>query len=87
MTESGQVLGPEERVSTMEALLGYGVNAAYLAFDEARMGSLEPRKHADFAVLDRNPLEVQPMELREIRVPLTYAGGQETYRDERAPVN
>lgn len=85
ITDSGQLLGAGERVSPTKALFGYGLDAAYLAFDERRMGSIEPGKHADFVVLDRNPLDVPPMELRDIRVLLTFASGRETYRSDGAP--
>ena len=67
-TRSGKTLGPEQRVSVMEALKSITINAAYQHFEEDRKGSLEAGKLADFVILDRNPLDVEPADLASIRV-------------------
>jgi len=40
-----------------EALRAYTRGAAYAGFDEDRLGTVEPGKCADFAVLDASPWE------------------------------
>ena len=44
-------------------------------------GSLEVGKFADFVVLDKNPLKVDPDEIRNIHVIATVRGGLITYSD------
>ena len=46
-----RVLGPEEAITRQEALRLYTIGSAGNAFMEDRIGSLEPRKYADLAVL------------------------------------
>jgi predicted amidohydrolase YtcJ len=78
-TRSDQILGPDQRVSVMDALKSITINAAYQHFEESRKGSLEPGKVADFVILDKNPLEVEPMSLKDIRVIETIKEGKSIY--------
>ena len=66
-TRDGALLDGEA-VDVWEALRAVTVNGAYQYFEEDRKGTIAPEKSADFTVLDRNPLAVEPMGLREIRV-------------------
>ena len=75
-TRSGLVLGDGERVTTLQALKAVTGNAAYQYFEEERKGTIEPGKLADFVVLDRNPLQTDPKELREIKVLKTIKEGR-----------
>ncbi len=79
-TRSGQILGAAERVSVYDGLRAMTSNAAYQYFEEASKGTLEPGKRADLVILDRNPLAVEPTELREIRVVETIKDGESVYR-------
>ena len=79
-TESGAVLGPEERIDVLDALKAVTIHSAYQSFEETQKGSIAPGKRADFVLLDRNPLEVEPENLREIRVLETIQGGNAIYR-------
>ncbi|KAJ3071824.1 hypothetical protein HK102_006368 [Quaeritorhiza haematococci] len=45
---------PEERLTLMEALRGFTIDAAYGAFMEDQLGSITPTKLADFVVFDRD---------------------------------
>ncbi len=72
---SGKVLGPAERVTPMQALRMVTIDAAYTLGVEDRVGSIRTGKLADFAVLDRSPLEGDPMKIREIAVWGTVVGG------------
>jgi len=79
-TRSGQVLGAEQRVSVMDALKSITINAAYQYFEEKTKGSLEPGKLADFVVLDKNPIKVEPTAIWDIKVIETIKEGQTIYR-------
>lgn len=80
ITRSGRVLGPEERVTPYQALKALTLNGAYTYFEEASKGSLEVGKTADLVVLDRNPLKVDPMAIRDIRVVETVKSGKPVYQ-------
>jgi hypothetical protein len=78
-TASGAVYVPEERVTVEEAVRAYTLGAAYSAFAEGELGSLEAGKWADFVVLDRDPFQVDPEELPSLRVLRTVVGGRTVY--------
>jgi predicted amidohydrolase YtcJ len=79
-TGSGQVIGPEEAISIMDAIRVYTWNGAYLGKGEDRLGSIEPGKLADIIVLDRDITTVPPEELLETRVLMTVVDGKIVYR-------
>lgn len=80
VSHRGRVLGSDERISVAEALRAVTIDAAWQGFDEDRRGSIEPGKLADFTMLDKNPLEVPPAELRSINVDEVVIGGVSAYR-------
>jgi predicted amidohydrolase YtcJ len=67
---------PEHAVTVYEALVATCVNPAWLAGDERRRGKLLPGYLADLVVLDRDPLECPPDELRDVQVVATMLGGR-----------
>jgi predicted amidohydrolase YtcJ len=79
-TAEGRVLGPGERLSAYDALALYTRGAATALRREDEIGSLEPGKLADFAVLDKNPLEVDPEQIGDIRVLATVMNGTPVYQ-------
>jgi len=74
--ENGQVLLPEERITTMQALELYTVKGAYASNEENIKGALAPGKLADMVVLSDNPLTTPPEKLKDIRVEKTIIGGE-----------
>ena len=79
LTRSDQVLGPEERVSPLEAMRAMTTDAAWQNFEEDIKGSIEPGKLADLVILSDNPLTVDPLAIREIEVLETIVGGETVY--------
>jgi len=75
-TPTGRSWGDAERISVYEALEAVTIGPAYLLKLDHLVGSIVPGKYADFAVLDRDPVEVaEAKELREITVLGTVVGG------------
>ena len=58
------------------ALRAVTLDAAWQLFAEDRVGSIEVGKHADFCIVDRDPLEVDPDDLDRIAVRETWIGGR-----------
>jgi len=79
LTSSGNVLGAEERITPEQALLAYTREAATVLGIEDQVGSLEPGKYADFVVLSENPLEIDPMKIKNIRIEATVMNGRITH--------
>lgn len=79
---SGEVYGPEQRVSLLEALKTFTLNGAYLTFDDDLRGSLEAGKLADLAVLDADLMSTAPEALLTMseKVLATMVGGRIVYR-------
>jgi predicted amidohydrolase YtcJ len=79
VSRSGVVIGPDQRVSPMEALKAVTLNAAYQYGEEQSKGSLEPGKLADLVILTKNPLKVDPMAIKDIQVVETIKEGKTIY--------
>jgi predicted amidohydrolase YtcJ len=79
-TAGGRVFFPDQRMSRMEALKSYTLDAAFAGFDEATRGSLEVGKYADVAVLSKDILSVPEDEIPSAQVTYTIVGGKILYR-------
>jgi predicted amidohydrolase YtcJ len=75
-TLSDDILGATERISPYRALQQVTINAAWQIHEEAEKGSIAPGKQADFAILDANPLAVDPAEIYAIKVVATINDGE-----------
>ena len=78
-TQSGDILGPLERIPVYRALQQVTINAAWQIHEDADKGSLAPGKRADLVVLDANPLTIAPDKLNTIRVVATIKDGRTIY--------
>jgi len=79
-SRSGKVMGPNERVTPMEALKSFTIWGAYQHFEEESKGSLEVGKLADLVILSDNPLTVDPTTIGEIVVLETIKEGKTIYQ-------
>ncbi|WP_458210579.1 amidohydrolase [Haladaptatus sp. NG-SE-30] len=78
-TVTAGMLGPEEAITPSEALRLWTRDAAYTMHWEDEIGSIEPGKRADLAVLDRDIITCPEDEIRETTVELTLLGGEVVY--------
>ncbi len=76
---SGEVSGPEQRITLMEALRTYTAAPAWQDFDEAWKGTLEVGKVADLCVLRENILTVPDDQLSKVTVLATYLDGKRVF--------
>ena len=68
VTLDGNVRGSEQRVSRLAALKAVTLDAAYSLRMEKDVGSIVPGKLANFTILADNPVTVEPMKIKDIRV-------------------
>lgn len=71
---------PEQKLTLVEALRSFSVDAAYGAFQDQSMGSLAPGMWADFILVDRDIVKVAPEQLWQTKVLSTYVGGELKYQ-------
>jgi hypothetical protein len=67
---------PQQALTVEQALHAQIVAPAWLSGDERRRGRLLPGFYADLVVLDRDPLTIEPEELREVQVVATMVAGR-----------
>ena len=75
----GRAFHPEQRMTRMEALRSYTLDAARAGFEEGVKGSLTPGKLADVVVLSSDILTVPDAEIPDARVLYTIVGGEVLY--------
>jgi predicted amidohydrolase YtcJ len=79
LTSGGKILGPEQSITVEQALRSMTLDAAYLAFEEDGKGTLAEGKLGDVVVLESDPHEVAPEEIKDIPVVMTIVGGEVAY--------
>lgn len=69
----------EEKMSLQQALRSFTIDAAYSAWQEKSLGSLEPGKWADFIVVEQDPFAVDSSDIWQTQVEQTYVAGERVY--------
>ena len=70
----------EQRMSRIESLRAFTIDAAYAAHQEDVLGTLEPGKWADFILIDRDFFEVDASEIWQTEVLETWLAGEKVYQ-------
>ena len=78
--KDGRVFYPDQRMSRVEALKSYTINAAYAAFEEGSKGTLKPGKYADLVVLSKDIMTVPDDQIPTTEVLYTIVGGKVRYK-------
>jgi len=80
VSRAGTKAGPGQCITPFEALKAMTINVAE-QYDEGDIkGSLKSGKLADIVILDQNPLKVDPMAIKDIKVTETIKEGKTVYR-------
>lgn len=69
----------EHRMSRVEALRAFTIDAAYAAHQEEVLGTLERGKWADFILIDRDVFTVDASEIWQTEVLQTWVAGKKVY--------
>lgn len=78
-TKEGNTIGDNLSIPIKNALEAMTINSAWQIKMEDKLGSIKVGKYADLVILDKNPLKVNPNQLRDIEVMRTVVAGQEVY--------
>jgi len=70
----------KSRISLLEAVRGFTLDAAYSAFEEKIKGSLEPGKLADIVILSKDLTMMPPEKIMDAKVDATIVGGTVLYK-------
>jgi predicted amidohydrolase YtcJ len=79
-TKGGSVFYADQRMSRMEALKSYTLNAAYAAFEDDSRGSLKVGKLADITVLSKDITTIADEDILSSTVTHTIVGGRVLFR-------
>ena len=83
VSRSGDVIGPDERLSADEAFKAITLWGARQHFEEDSKGSIEAGKRADLVILSDNPLTIDARDINEIAVIETIKDGKVVWRREQ----
>ena len=76
LSREGDVIGEDQKIGVYDALKAVTINAAYEYFEEDEKGSIKEGKRADLVVLDKNPLDTDILEIKDIKVMETIKDGK-----------
>ena len=76
---NGNVWGPRQKVTVDEALTIATINGAYASHEEQVKGSITAGKLADFVMLEKDPHDVDPDTIKDIKIVRTVVGGKTVY--------
>jgi hypothetical protein len=72
----GTEWGPNQKVTVDEAIRIATVNGAYASYEEKSKGTITAGKLADLVILEKDPHDVDPNTIKDIRVVRTMVGGR-----------
>lgn len=78
ITKSGKKFDCE-KISVLEAIKAVTINVAYQYHEERQKGSIKIGKNADFIIIDKNILEIDPMKIKDIKILKTIKDGKIIY--------
>jgi predicted amidohydrolase YtcJ len=80
ISRKGEVIGENQKVTPYEGLQAMTINVAHQYQEENLKGSITRGKLADLVILDKNPLKVEPVAIKDIVVLETLKEGNTIYK-------
>ena len=80
VSRAGAVIGDDQRVTPLEGLKAMTIWAAEQYGEQDSKGSLEAGKLADLVILDKNPLKIERMAIKDVKVLETIKEGKTVYK-------
>ncbi|MBR3849503.1 MAG: amidohydrolase family protein, partial [Oscillospiraceae bacterium] len=81
ISRRGNIIGADQKIPVYDALRAVTAEGAYQYFEEDEKGTIEIGKRADFVILDKSPLDVPELEIRDLAVLETIKDGVTVYRN------
>jgi len=81
ISRAGAKVGLDQCISPYEGLKAMTVNVAEQYDESESKGSLAKGKRADLVILDKNPLKVDPMTIKDIKIVETIKDGKLIYKN------
>jgi predicted amidohydrolase YtcJ len=82
-SRTGKVIGPDERLTPLEAMQAVTLWGAQQHFEEDQKGSIVVGKLADLVILSENPLAIEADRLNQVVVLETIKNGETVWRREQ----
>jgi hypothetical protein len=82
ISRAGAEVGLDQSVSPYQGLQAMTINVAEQFDEEKSKGTIAKGKKADLVILDKNPLKVTAMSIKDIQVLETIKGGKSIYKQE-----
>ena len=79
ISRAGEAIGADQRITPIEGLKSMTIWVAEQYGEQMSKGSLEAGKLADLVILDGNPLKVDKMAIKDIKVVATIKEGKTIY--------
>jgi predicted amidohydrolase YtcJ len=76
---NGTTWGASQKISVEEAIKVGTINGAYASYEEDIKGSLETGKLADLVILEKDPTQVDPTSIIDIKIERTMVDGKWVY--------
>ncbi|KAK9688047.1 hypothetical protein K7432_014554 [Basidiobolus ranarum] len=70
---------PNQKLTREQALRGFTIDAAYASFSENEIGSITPRKRADFVVFAKDIMKIKPKHIPNTKIIATVVNGEAVY--------
>jgi hypothetical protein len=79
ISRAGAEVGLDQSVTPFEGLKSMTIYVAEQYDEQSSKGTLEKGKRADLVILDKNPLEVEPSAIKDIKIVQTIKDGVSVY--------
>ena len=83
ISRGGAKVGVDQCLTPYEGLQAMTINVAAQYGEADRKGSLQVGKLADLVILDKNPIKVEPLSLKDIKVMETIKEGKSIYKKQQ----